>query len=201
MKKRTHEEFIQQVYNIVRDEYTFLEKYTDAKTKIEVVHNICNYKYKITPDGFLNKGTRCPKCAIKNNALKQTKTHDIFVREVFNLVGNEYEFIDSYINSETKIKAKHNKCGCIYEVKPSNFLSGYRCPICCHNPQKIIKGINSMWDTNPELAKLLLDPEDGYNYTYGSSKKVNWKCPNCHTVINNKIISTIYKNGLSCIKC
>ena len=46
------------------------------------------------------------------------------------MVGNEYTFLDTYINARTKLRVKHNKCGNTYEVKPYSFLQGNRCPYC-----------------------------------------------------------------------
>ena len=64
--------------------------------------------------------------------MPKRKTDAEFKKEVFDLVGSEYEFLDSYVNSYTKIKVKHNKCGHIYEVRPNLFLNnGSRCPYCC----------------------------------------------------------------------
>jgi len=60
---------------------------------------------------------------------------------------------------------------------------------------------NNMWITNPEQAKLLLNPEDGYKYTQCSGKKVDWKCPNCGNIIKNKRISDVHHHGLSCPIC
>jgi DNA-directed RNA polymerase subunit RPC12/RpoP len=53
-----------------------------------------------------------------------------FKNKVQNQVGNEYEVLGEYINSRTKIKMKHNKCGHEWEVFPSVFNNGKRCPKC-----------------------------------------------------------------------
>ena len=58
-----------------------------------------------------------------------------------------------------------------------------------------------MWETNPELAKLLVNPEDGYKYTQNSNKPVDWKCPEFGNLIKHKVISSINVRGLSCPKC
>jgi predicted transcriptional regulator len=58
-----------------------------------------------------------------------------------------------------------------------------------------------MWTTNPELTKLLANPEDGYKYFQGSNKKVDWKCPKCNSIIKNKSISNVKSHGLSCNSC
>lgn len=129
-KKKTNEEFIKEVYDLVGDEYTFLEEYKNSSTKIKVRHNCkkCdNYEWEVSPRKFL-VGIRCPKCAGN-----QLKTNEEFVKQVYDLVGNKYTFIEKYINAETKIKVRHNckKCNNYeYEVKPSNFLRGKGCPKC-----------------------------------------------------------------------
>ena len=123
--KKTNVEFRKEVYNLVGDEYTFLDPYVNANTKIKVKHNKCNNIYGVKPGNFLH-GSRCPYCAGYIN-----KTDDQFKEEVYNLVGDEYTFLDPYVNSETKIRVKHNKCGNVYSVRPSDFISHRtRCPYC-----------------------------------------------------------------------
>lgn len=72
------------------------------------------------------------------------------------------------------------------------------CPVCSGLLVNI--GYNDMWTTNPELASLLADPEDGYKYQQCSGEKVNWKCPSCNEILFKKI-STVKQRGLSCNKC
>lgn len=57
-----------------------------------------------------------------------------------------------------------------------------------------------MWTTNPDIAKLLNNPEDGYNYTQYSNEKVNWKCPDCGNIVNKKICHVAYYK-FSCSIC
>lgn len=57
-----------------------------------------------------------------------------------------------------------------------------------------------MWDTNPQQASMLLNPEDGYKYSQCSAVKVPWKCPNCGH-IKIQAISTVNNRGLSCPIC
>ena len=61
------------------------------------------------------------------------KTNEQFLKEVFELVGDEYTFLDEYEKSNTKILVRHNcnKCDNYeYMVRPTDFRSGYRCPKC-----------------------------------------------------------------------
>jgi len=74
------------------------------------------------------------------------------------------------------------------------------CPYCTN--QRILKGFNDMWTTNPELASLLANPEDGYRYTEsGSSYSTDWICSQCGEMLKNKTISQIKNKGLSCLLC
>jgi len=133
--------------------------------------------------------------------MHKKKTQEEFEKEVYNLVGNEYTVLGKYIDALKKILIRHNNCNYEWNVQPSNFLEGQRCPVCSKNPKKVLKGVNDMWTTNPELAKLLADPEDGYRYTQNSSKKVNWKCNVCCNIVKGRIISSVNRYGLCCPIC
>lgn len=81
----------------------------------------------------------------------------------------------------------------------SKVTSKNGCKVC--DGKEIIVGFNDMWTTNPELASLLANTEDGFKYAKSSDKKVDWKCPDCGEIIKNKRIGGINKYGLSCPKC
>lgn len=72
------------------------------------------------------------------------------------------------------------------------------CPF-CHG--KRVNSTNCMWTTNPKLAKLLANPDDGYKYTQASKEKVDWKCPDCGKVTLNKKILNVYSRGFKCSYC
>lgn len=76
---------------------------------------------------------------------------------------------------------------------------GHGCPYCGN--RQLLVGFNDMWTTNPELAKLLLNPEDGYKYMQSSGQYVDWKCCTCGEVIKNKKISHIVQIGVNCPNC
>lgn len=78
---------------------------------------------------------------------------------------------------------------------------GSSCPYCNPNNPKVLIGYNDLWTTKPELAKLLLNPDDGYKYTLGSDKRMNWECPTCHEIIKNKSVDIVNKQGLTCRNC
>lgn len=144
-KTKTDAQFKKEVQALVGDEYTFLEPYVNNHAKLQVRHNKCDNIYKVKPNDFLT-GRRCPYCA---GHIKKTNLQ--FKQEVYDLVGDEYKFLDSYVNNNTKLRVKHSKCGNVYSVSPSNFKQGYRCPY-CSSPRgediinKILKSLNIKYE-------------------------------------------------------
>lgn len=90
------------------------------------------------------------------------------------------------------------KCGNIDIISEYHLKNGKGCNVCAG--KKVLVGYNDMWTTNPKLASLLANPEDGYKYTQCSSKNANWKCPNCGNIID-KVISNVTNYVLNCPKC
>ena len=132
---KTSESFAKEVYEIVEDEYVFLDEYINSYTKILCRHNICGYSYKVRPHNFL-QGDRCPRCM---GYLR--KTNKEFADDVYELVKDEYVFLEKYVNDGEKILCKHNVCNSEYFVTPNNFLRGKRCPVCFESKgEKTIRG-------------------------------------------------------------
>ncbi len=129
-RRKTHDEFVIEVFGICGDEYKVLSHYIDAKEKLEIEHTFCHRKYDVSPNNFL-RGRRCPYCSSNKK-----KTHDEFVEEVYCVFSNEYTVIGKYINNNTKIKVKHNICNREYEVLPTQIIKGVRCSLCEGNKKK-----------------------------------------------------------------
>ena len=123
-KRKTNKKFTEEVFDLVHGRYEFLEEYVNTKTKIKCRHNECGYEWRVKPDDFL-RGSRCPSCAGNKK-----KTDNEFINEVKALVGNEYIFLEKYINSKDKILCKHTNCNHEWRISPNNFLAGKRCPNC-----------------------------------------------------------------------
>lgn len=108
-------------------DYEIVGKYERMLSKIEIKHKDCGYIFdrlasKTTPKVY------CPKC-FKGHRNK--KTQAIFEMEVESLVGNEYTVIGKYINTDSKIKMRHNVCLYEWDVVATSFTNtGSRCPQC-----------------------------------------------------------------------
>lgn len=133
--QKTTNQFIEEVYNLVGDEYIVIGEYITAETKIDILHKKCGHQFSMVPRNFLS-GQRCPRCAGNKK-----KTHEEFLKEVYDLVKDEYIVMESYKNTNSKIKMMHRSCNTIFEVTPKHFLKGQRCPrcSCSKGEQKIIE--------------------------------------------------------------
>lgn len=143
----TKKEFCEREDDIVSGEYTMLGDYTTASKKTLFKHNICGYEWEVRPYHF-HTGKRCPRCFIQTITFSK---RDFCEREK-DIVSGEYEFIGEYINNNTKTIFKHAFCGYKWEVRPSAFHSGNRCPKCKESKgekkiSKVLEEINIPFET------------------------------------------------------
>jgi Zn ribbon nucleic-acid-binding protein len=136
--RKSHDEFIKEVYELVGDEYTILETYTKSDDKLKIRHNSdeCNhYEYYVTPNGFLG-GNRCPKCQGTYR-----RSHIEFIQDVEKVHEiNAYKFLSEFVNLKTKIKVKHIECGNVWDIAPSTLLKKLNyepCPFCSKSKGEI----------------------------------------------------------------
>lgn len=129
-RKKTNDKFKKEVYGLEGDEYKTLEGYDGAHTHIKFRHSKCGEIIKMTPNQFLN-GRRCNKCEPKTRRKPTKWTHEKYVESVLLEVGEEYTVIGKYEKTRKHITMKHNKCGNVWRVFPTQFLyEGTRCPVC-----------------------------------------------------------------------
>lgn len=100
---------------------------------------------------------------------------------------NGYEVIE-----QTRVYYKNNKygirsytCKCLKDgyinkgIPEGNLLKGTGCPLC--SGRAIVKGINDIATTKPEMLKYIANKEDGFKYGKSSNKKVLMVCPDCNS--------------------
>ena len=124
------------------------------------------------------------------------KTNEDFIKEL-SALDNGIIALDKYIGNKKKIRFQCRN-GHIWSARPYNILTGGGCPFCCG--QRAIVGQTDLWTTRPDIARLLLNPEDGYKYMAHSNCKVDFVCPTCHTILKKDINHISYR-GLRCDVC
>ena len=202
MGKLTRDEFIRRAKEknekIRNGDVEVLGEYASASDRIQCVchiHNIVWHPFAAS----LYKGIGCKQCRTDAVTVARTKTNEGFQDELIILRANGRDIYtdDIYVNSRTKMLfycSKNHK----WFSTPNDILSGYGCPYC--SGRNVIVGETSLWDTRPDVAELLADYNDGYRYSSGSDKKVDFVCPVCHT-INKKIIGNVCRYGFVCQAC
>lgn len=122
-----------------------------------------------------------------------------FKEKVFYLVGNEYEVIGDYINNKTKILMRHNNCGNEYEVSPTNFIQGKRCPICSRKAG----ASKQKKRTTESFAKEVKDLTDGEYEVIGEYVNANTKVMVRHNTCGHEygILPRSFIRGNRCPKC
>ncbi len=90
------------------------------------------------------------------------------------------------------------KDGYEFEILEQNISRNFGCPVCSN--RKVIKGINDVATTHPDIARLFENIEDAYTTSFSTSKKFRFKCPRCGNI---KLDSTnnISFFGFSCPNC
>lgn len=131
-------------------------------------------------------------------------------------VANNYKYdenqvIDNYYKIVSHKRLRHGpnevkayeilclKCNNTFDVSEVNLDRGDRCPYCSHH--KVIVGKTDLWTTNPEVAKLLKNKDDGYKYAALSNRKAEFVCLKCGQDVGAKVIASVTQRGLGCQFC
>lgn len=191
-KSKTKEE----LQTILMNNFSNIELVSEYKTSKENVSfkcKDCGHEWK---QRFFNL-SGCPNC--KTDKRYETLSHDDYISRLNQRGITLIIPVEKYVTARTNIKHKCLTCNYEWDVKPNNILTGYGCPFC--SGQAVVKGINDLCTTDPDIANLLLNKDDGYKYSRMSSKKLNWVCQDCKDVLKQKTISNVVHQGLKCSKC
>ena len=191
-RRITTEQFKDMVSKLVGEEYLVLGDYTGIHNKIKMKHVLCGNIYKVSPSNFIHDNNRCPECA---GFLR--KTNEQFIREVHDLVGDEYSVLTDYENNcHKKILMRHEPCGFEYEISPNKFTSGgRRCPRCMQKERYALERVKDIiFDLSNGDYELISDEyinrkskldikhiECGliYKATFGEFSSNGNRCPRC----------------------
>ena len=132
-------------------------------------------------------------------------TQEEFVQKVNEKYNSKYEVVGEYINAKTPIKIKHKSCGIVFERTPNSITSKGKnvfCPVCDgYSGLRPLVGINDLWTTHPDIAKMLKNPEDGYRCSRGYSEKMEFVCKYCGETVLESVSQVVKYNRVSCKFC
>lgn len=207
-KKKTHQEFISEVYNQVGNEYIVLGVYKNINTRILMKHNcdICdNYEWEVIPSMFLGTknraGTRCPICRYKTIVVHNKFTYEQVKRFIEIESNSGCKLLtqkQDYIDTQHKIKIQCH-CENIFITTFAEFKSSNKRQ--CNECGFYIRGNGRRLDYN--IVKSRIEAIDGYlllsNEYINSVQKLNIVCNKGH--IFNKSYSDFINCNSYCPIC
>ncbi|OJG37648.1 hypothetical protein RV01_GL001256 [Enterococcus dispar] len=192
-RKFTDSYFKKLVFELVADEYTFIEPYKGITKKLAVRHEKCGHRYETTPYHFLDRGQRCPNC----NYMRK-RTPEEFEKEFHEALGDDYEILTPYKGAREKIKVRHKICGCEYLQTASEAKQGKGCRKC-----SIEKFIGNRLKSE---KRFIQDFERVSNSEYQLLSKyvndgeyINVKHKDCG--LEYSVVAGAFLNGRRCPKC
>lgn len=168
-------------------------EYKNIHTKIKIRCKACGYIWEKVPNNILYHGVGCPNCYNQRRWKNRLKSDEEFKKEVYEK-NPSLEILDQYTGENNNITIKCKKCGNVWVMNAGSFFTHCSCAVCSN--KRVAVGINDIATTHPELVKYFKNPDDAKKYTYGSMKRVVFKCPNCGYE-KELSISSFFKNNCS----
>ncbi|QQM14648.1 homing endonuclease [Staphylococcus phage MarsHill] len=156
---KTLQERFDEVYP---NEYEILEEYNGhIRDKMRIKHIPCGEILHKSPNSILNTGRKCLKCSkLKKKSIQETQNliDSKFKEREFTIVSEEY------INKDTPLNIKHEKCGNIINISYTNIRNDvFYCKYCNRsNGELLVANI---------LDELGIDYEIEYNHEKVKSLK------------------------------
>lgn len=99
---------------------------------------------------------------------------------------------------------KAYQCKClidnyVFDAIETSLKNGHGCPVCANHI--IIKGINDVSTTDPDLVKLFVNTEDAYTHSRKSSVFVKVRCPDCGKERDMRISDLTNYQRVICYQC
>ena len=177
--------------------------------KVGWICSQCGNRWETSIQARVQRGTGCPKCSRVKQSLSRRSTilernggiTDQLLLQEWNYERNGDLTPQSVTRgSNQTVWWKCSKCSEEWQAKIGNrAILGRGCPYCSN--QKIRVGKNDLATTHPQLAAewdYEKNDKTPQEVTYGSGKKVWWKCPLGHSY-QASILHRTY--GTNCPKC
>lgn len=190
MRRKTHEEFIEEMNNISPN-IQIIGKYQHNKIHVECKCKVCNYEWSAIPNNLL-RGSGCPNCKAEKTSKLFSKTHEQFIEEM-KVINPNIEVLGKYTKSNEKITCKCKLCNNIWEAIPNDLLQGHGCPP-CNSKKASEKQRKSHEDFLIEMSVVHPELEVLSKYIT-SKKKVTCKCKECGNIFDMKPNSLLVGQG------
>lgn len=160
----------------------------------------CNQEFKKPRKNMSAKFDGCPVC---KNFVVVKGYNDIATKApwMIEYLANKEDAYNYCPTSERKVLIKCPHCNNERPMVLRNlFIRGFSCPCTKERFGHIITGINDVATKAPWMLEYFVDKSLAYKYGISSHKYADFKCPECGTIINRKIMH-IHRNGFCCPVC
>ena len=132
--KSNKEEFIIKAKKIHGEKYNYdFVDYIKSSSKINIKCNKCENIFSTTPNGHLKTGSKCTICY----NFKKLSTEE-WILKVKKVHGYRFNYdLVNYVNNETKVYIKCNKCERVFFQTPYHHADGKGCPFCTESKGEI----------------------------------------------------------------
>lgn len=193
-KRKTHDEFIEEIELKWPGKYKIIGKYEKNKKRVLIEHLSCKTQFLAMPNYLtsLENWEPCPEC-------NKQKKHDRYAlslgeakQKIYERWENEVEIIGEYSCATEKMKVKFSSCGHVYDTRIYELLKTKMCPTC-----------NGRYLFSQEEFELKVQDAWPNKYTIlgkylGSQKYIEVKYNECGCVGTTK--AEYILRGLDCLK-
>jgi very-short-patch-repair endonuclease len=126
-QSRSQEEFENVIKEKLGEDYKIIGKYKGNNKRIEILHLKCNKVWTTTCAGILHRNLKCGNCSPTRKT-----SHEEFLAKLKNIHGEEFQVLEDYMGTDTKIKFIHSKCNKEFYRTPYWILHNKSiwCPYC-----------------------------------------------------------------------
>ena len=181
--------------------------YNGERHEIKILERICKDYFKIRVDDVVIDKAHISKITgltFSNMFYKPDYFYDVgdVVNDLLILKKCTVQRKTSKGNGIVNVKAYNIKClKDEYEfiISESDLIDGHGCPVCAS--RIIVKGINDVATTNPDLTKFFVNEEDAYTHSRCSDADVIVQCPYCGLKKHMRIAELSRRGYVTCDRC
>lgn len=107
----------------INDNHEMIGNFNGIMNDVSVRCMKCNNTRNVKAKNAIKYKLSCIKCC-------RSKDEKEVVKDIYKLVGDEYELISNYEKDSVNVVLLHNECGHKWNVRMSSFNAGTRCPKC-----------------------------------------------------------------------
>ena len=189
----------QKVINKSGEDYVVTGEYVDMHTPIAMRHKKCScpqgfFDFHIQPADFLYGSGICPYERHRITSI----TIDDIQRKLDEFQPGYKCISESYNGPDQKLDILCTQQH-VYSTSVDSIYLGNGCPYCSN--KAVLKGYNDYWTTHPDRAQYLLNPDDGYSFTYGTTQSQYFRCLICGKIHYKKPIDAFSNSGRFICEC